>query len=331
MTLRELQTVFEQDAALLGDYQSMTKTELANGYCDMDDAIKADPDKADAYEVLKSAYFSATMLRYWYKIFEWKANSKSLQLEATDFVDWLVDSLNIAFVYRAWRYEFKAKVSLKERKFIDWEYDEKGNKIPNPYYWKVDPNAPDKIINKCCFSTRGREYQYHNKDKRRANVQLLSLDSMIDEEGDYAVQWTGCTTEPKHVMFSPTYNLVKAFLDRNELLESLIIDGIANGDSFREESYTKIAEIWDEEINGYVEQEVERKKEIFDDRKLVKHLSHLGEEYIRQFCITYDVAEDVGELLLKKLKKTNNQKLYKLIEKTKLEVQGDKALKNCVI
>lgn len=333
MTLRELQTIFEEDAkAILGDYQSMTKTELANGYCDADDAMKAEPDKAEYYDSLRGAYFSALMLRYWYKIFEWKENSKSLQLEATDFADWLADSLNIAFAYRVWRYEYKAKVSLKENgKFIGWELDKDGNKIPNPYYWKLDPNAPDKIINRCCFSTRGREYQYHNKDKRKANVQMLSLDSMIDDDGDYAVQWAGCVVEDKHIEMTPTYALVKALLGRNELLESLIIDGIANGDSFKEETYTQNVELWDEEAKEYVEREVEKRKEVFDERKLVKYLSHVSEDYIRQFCRTYDVEESVGDLLYKKLKKTNNQKLYKLIEKTRQEVQTNESLKRCLV
>ncbi len=172
-TIHTMQNNFKLDAEQLGNYEAMSKTELANGYCDADEA---------GDEVMKSAYFSALMLRYWYKIWAWQKESASLHLAPTDFVDWLVDSLIIAFTYRTWRYEYKPKVSLKNNgAFEGWELDENGNKIPNPYYYKVDPDAPDKIINRCCFSTRGREYQYHNKDKRSANVNTTSLDSLIDE------------------------------------------------------------------------------------------------------------------------------------------------------
>ena len=129
MNIQEMQKLFMQDAQKLGDYQLMSKTELANGYCDAEEAAvaaRAQGNEALAalYEDTRSQYYSALMLRYWYKIFEWAQNSSSLHLELTDFVDWLSDSLYVAFYYRLWRYEFEATV--KYGKFIDWKYDENG-------------------------------------------------------------------------------------------------------------------------------------------------------------------------------------------------------------
>ena len=207
-TIHTMQNNFKLDAEQLGNYEAMSKTELAIGFCDSD--VCGDV-------VMKSAYFCAFMLRYWYKIWAWQKESASLHLAPTDFVDWLVDSLIIAFTYRTWRYEYKPKVSLKNNgAFEGWELDENGNKIPNPYYYKVDPDAPDKIINRCCFSTRGREYQYHNKDMRKANVGTTSLDSLIDENGDYAVKWAGCVTYTSEVYDDVLGDYVEKEFEKNK-------------------------------------------------------------------------------------------------------------------
>ena len=333
MTIKEIQKIYQDEASFLGDYQSMSKTELANGYCDArhaswDAEARGDLVERDNQETIRSAYFAALMLRYWFKIWEWIKNSKSLRLEETDFIDWLADGLWVAFYYETWRYEYKATV--KDGKFVDWQYDENGEKIPNPYYWKIDENAPDKMINRCCASIRGKYYQYYNKDKRKAGVQTYSLDALIDEDGDYAVQWTGCMTEDNHIHNTSYYALVNAFYSKNELLEGLVIDGMVNGDSFKQETKTEITQVWDEEANEYVDEEVERTSSIFDPRKLVKHLSHLDQNYIYEFCHIYDLPISAGDLIYNKLKKTPNVKLYKLIEKVQLEVQNDESLKSLV-
>ena len=129
MDLRDIQAAFASDAARLGDYSLMTKTELANGYCDADEAAELAREANNESEVqrqesLRSSYYAALMLRYWHKIFEWMQNSASLHLESTDFIDWLSDSLYVAFYYRTWRYEFVAIV--QHGKFIDWSRDENG-------------------------------------------------------------------------------------------------------------------------------------------------------------------------------------------------------------
>src|SRR5574344_849456 len=107
MTVREIQKSFIESAVALGNYQLMTKTELANGYCDADEAAQRAKESGDAavfaeQEALRSSYFSALMLRYWYKIFEWQKNSSTLNLELSDYVDWLHDSLYVVSYYRTW-------------------------------------------------------------------------------------------------------------------------------------------------------------------------------------------------------------------------------------
>ena len=329
MTIWELQSAFRNNASILGDYQSMSKTDLANGYCDADEAaIEAktvgDIDKASKYEVLRSAYYSALMLRYWYKIFDWQRNSSTLNLYPSDFVDWLSDSLYVAFYYRAWRYEYEAIV--KEGRFVEYKLDENGNKIPNRYYYKVDPNAPDKIINRCCASMRGRVFQFYNKDKRKVDTQSYSLDAMVESEGDYAIKHAGAYTSDSSRYTDGAYVLIQTLLDRGENLEALIVDSIAYYDTYKQEKNVIVQKKIDEETGEEINHKYVSISNRFDPRKLVKHLNNIDEQFILSFCKTYNLSNSIGHKILDKLKSLTNVKLYKIIEKTLEEIRQSPAL-----
>ena len=324
MDIKEMQKLFQQDASGLGDYQLMSKTELANGYCDAEEAARqaraeGNEREAELQDQIRSQYYSALMLRYWYKIFEWAQNSASLNLEMTDFVDWLSDSLYVAFFYRTWRWEYEATV--RHGVFEDWKRDQEGNLFPNKYYWRVDPNAPDKIINRCCGSMRGRVYQYHNKDKRKAAVQTYSLDQMIEDAGDSAVEFSGCYVEAPSAAERGIYSLITELLHRDEGIEALIIDGIANYETYKTHKNTYFVKEIDEESGEEVETKYVQTSTSFDSRKLVKHLTHIYQDFMRQFCVNYSIPLDRGDDIYTKLKKLSNPKLYKYIEKTLIEIR----------
>lgn len=333
MDVKEMQKVFQKDAEGLGDYQLLSKTELANGYCDAEEAARqaiAEGNQAEAkkQEAIRSQYYSALMLRYWYKIFEWAQNSASLHLELVDFVDWLSDSLYVAFYYRTWRWEYEAIV--RHGIFEEWKRDKDGNLIPNKYYWRTDPNAPDKMINRCCGSMRGRVYQYHNKDKRKAGVQTYSLDQMIEDAGDSAVEFSGCYVDDPVKYERGVYTLVSEFLHKDEGIEALIIDGIANHDTYKVSKVTNYITEIDDETGDEVQSKYVQTTSTFDSRKLVKHLTHINQDFMRQFCVNYSISMAKGEDIYIKLKKLSNPKLYKYIEKTLIEVRQTPQLLECL-
>lgn len=334
MEIKEIQLNFQSDAEKLGDYQLMSKTELANGYCDAEEAARqaraeGNMFEADRYESIRSQYYSALMLRYWYKIFEWAQNSSSLHLELVDFVDWLSDSLYVAFYYRTWRWEYEAIV--RHGVFEGWKTDKDGNRIPNRYYWRVDPNAPDKIINRCCGSMRGRVYQYHNKDKRKAGVQTYSLDQMIEDAGDSALDFSGCYVDAYSDSMSGVHILVTELLNRDEGIEALIIDGIANYETYKKIKTTTYVKQLDEETGEECEVKYVENTSMFDSRKLVKHLTHINQDFMKRFCINYNISSIEGDSIYAKLKKLSNPKLYKYIEKTLIEVRQTPQLLDCII
>ena len=92
---------------------------------------------------------------------------------------------------------------------------------------------------------RGRVFQYHNKYKRKVNTQTYSLDTMIEDEGDYAAMFAGSYTNDELVKYQDdAYSLVHTLLMRGESLEALIIESIAYYDAFKEEkSYQGINRI----------------------------------------------------------------------------------------
>ena len=326
MDIKDIQRSFAAEASRLGDYALMSKTELANGYCDADEAARALRDSEDVaalaeQEELRNAYYAALMLRYWHKIFEWAHNSASLHLELTDFIDWLSDSLYVAFYYRTWRYQYQAIVQHGE--FIDWSRDENGDLIPNKYWYQSDPNAPDKIINRCCGSMRGRVYQFYNKDKRKADVTAGSLDQMVEDVGDSATALSGCYEEAPSV--DNVSYLISALLGRGNDIEALIIDGIAHHDAFKIHK-EQIEHTIPTEFGDVVTKTEVKKSQVFDARKLVKHLSHINPQFMKYFCDRYAVEVARGDEIYSKLQSLSNPKLYKYIQKTLLQIKENPKL-----
>lgn len=333
MTLRDMQLSFIQCAQGLGDYQAMSKLELANGYCKADE---------EGDEQKRSQYWAALLLRYWYKIYEWIKNSASCQLQQEDFFSWLHDSLYDAFYYRSWWWEYEAVV--RQGKFIEWKLDENGNKIPNEHYYKVDPSAADKSINYFCSARRGKEYQALNKQKRKSNVLRYSLDAAQEENGDYILEQCGAVEQSKH--HDGVKELVSNFVKRGRLIEALIVDGIAYQDSFKETEKshyeTTVEEVLDEstgevqidEETGQpltieIKEKVTDYDSVFDERRLVRHLNCVDDDFMeRYFNQRYEIPEEVSKEILEKLKKLNNARLYNYIRKTIINLQKSPELLN---
>lgn len=296
------------------DYTQLTKQELANKYCEAED---------NNDELIKNATWAALLLKYWYNIYKWIQNSKSLNLEAIDFFDWLNDSLKDAFYYRSWFYEYQAVV--RKGKFIEWKLDDKGHKIINEHYYKLDANAADRSINYFIAAKRGKEYQYSNKEKRKLNVKVSSLDTNLDENGDCVLDYYNLTEEIE--VENAASILVKYFLSKNKQIEALIIDAIANFDSFKQIK----------EVNTYInsneeETEYNNYSYEFNKRKVIKHLNSIDNDFIQSyFCKEYNISDLQGKGILKDLKKLNNIKLYKCLDNTLDQIRLNNKLKNIIL
>lgn len=314
--LEELRQAYIREAKSIPEVNLLNKTELFNNYCDADES---------GDQIKRSQYWAAIMVRYWYKIPGWIVTSKSLNLQPEDFVSWLEDCLNDTLYYRSWRYEYNAIV--KNGKFIAWKLDSNGEKVPNEHYWKIDPNAPDKSMNYFCSAKRGKMYQYANKDIRKNNGQSLSIESVVDDSGK-TIDFLG---EYSPVEKSGAQELVELFLQSNKPIEALIIDGVAYQDAFK----TNKVKSYNLELDSQGKLTNKRymsETETFDLRKLVKHLSSIDEDFIKDyFCQTYLLSEEEGDAILLKASTITNPKWYKYIQKTLLEIKGNKKLLSCLL
>lgn len=179
-------------AKCLGDYQSMTCDELANGYCkarDEEDSLK------------DSQYLAALVLRFWYTIDKMYQKSPVNGVDHEECYCWLVESINYACKYRKWQ--------------------DPANKV----------NA-QQCINQCIETIRLQHYYEFNLDKHKANFNTASLDAPYggDEEngslGETVVGEDGNTYQSK----ADVERTVQVFVDRKKIVEAIVIDTIAFND-----------------------------------------------------------------------------------------------------
>lgn len=257
---------FYMSASRLGDFQSMSKTELANGYCDADDANDT---------VKRDQYYSALMLRYWFKVFDFAEKSDFARLELEDFVSWLSESLDIGLKYRRWR------------------------DPSNPL--SKDPNAPDKVFNRCFFSTRRRWYAHFNKNKRKINYLADSIDRQVDtfdDAADIVIQ----NTEDVGVQDAGV-SIVEALVRGGKVVQALIIDAIAHQDTFNYNA--------------------KKRDYLFSPSKVVEHLNTIDSRYINYFNSTYGVDKNELAKIAVKLSKTPKKELKNYIERTFKNIKSD--------
>lgn len=153
-----------------------------------------------------------------------------------------------------------------------WE-DEKSNLYE-------DKNAPDKAINRCIKTTWINAYVASMRDKRLCNtnnLHLESLDAPVIDAIEYA-----CTdkidTKDDDVMLS---NLVHTLYTSGDYLGAFCADLIVHGNVFARD-------------NGM---------SVFSDKKLIKYLHHITDNYIRVFSedynLPYDKVKKASEYIVK--------------------------------
>ena len=255
--INDSKRMFEAAAERIDGWQTMDKNVLANKYIENENN-----------EILRESYFAALMLRYWYNIYKYYKTSRSSRLDLEDFVDWLAESIMRAFKYRAWTIP--------------------GNKLYG------DPNGPDKVINRCIFSTRNKYYQYYNMDKRKANYISTSLDSAFED-----TKFELPDIQDEEYEQETTRELIQGFINNYRLDIALVMDCIITFDC-------------ELEVDG---------KLTFSLVKLVKNIKDLDDNYIDHFTKEYDVQREMIESVVNKIKRTSSVEMPAIIRKTLSEIK----------
>ena len=266
---------------LVKPYEQYSIDELADAYCD---AV----DNGD--EALKNIYISALILRFWYTIDKmYKANTVAPSLEYEDFFWWLYEAIEYACKYRGWRDTTK------------------------------NLNA-QQCINKCIDTIKLQKYYDLRLDKRKVVNHTCSMDAPIGGDGDDASKTIGDMLEAEgecddHSADDIVY-LVQSYIDRNKIIEAILIDNIVNNDAQKHFKKTVKTTTADGETIRYTEHSSE-----FWPYRLIQIVSKLPDTYKSYFLEKYNISEEKLTAILDVIDRANNQKLYRYLDKTLAELR----------
>lgn len=270
-----------QARKLAKPYEQYSIDELADAYCEAVDTKN---------DVLKDVYISALILRFWYTIDKmYRSNSVAPSLEYEDFFWWLYEAIEYACKYRGWQDPTK------------------------------NLNA-QQCINKCIDTIKLQKYYDMRLDKRKVMNCCCSMDSPIGGEGDEAGKTIAETLEAEeYVDDHSTDNvvfLVQSYINRNKILEAILIDNIAFND---------VQKYYKETIKGKNSAGEDIKYTSYSSEfwpyRLVQIVSKLPASYKSYFMNRYKISEDKLNAVLETVDKANNQKLYRYLEKTLAELR----------
>lgn len=261
-------------------YEEYKIDELATLYCRAVDTNN---------EWGKSAYISALILRFWYIINKMYLANPTLGYSREDFLDVLLDG-----IYKACEPRYRA-----------WMNPEK------------NVNA-QQCINMCIATKLRERYYFANLDKHRANQNVMSLDSPLDNDiGDTTPLIDKLATTDNISYCSESLDIVQEYINQNKIVEAIILDTIAFTDSFKHNK-TTIKEITEQdEVQKYIKYDSE-----FWPYKVVQNVSKLPADYAVHFTKRYNIAANKLSVALEAIRKASNQKLYKYLDKTLADVRA---------
>ena len=270
-----------QARKLLKPYEQYSIDELANAYCEAVDTND---------EALKDIYISALILRFWYTIDKmYKANTVAPSLEHEDFFWWLYEAIEYACKYRGWK-----------------DPDKKLN--------------AQQCINKCIDTIKLQKYYDLRLDKRKVVNHTCSMDAPLGGDGDDASKTIGDMLEAEgecddHSADDIVY-LVQSYIDRNKIIEAILIDNIVNNDAQKHFKKTVKTTTADGETIRYTEHSSE-----FWPYRLIQIVSKLPDTYKSYFLEKYNISEEKLTAILDVIDRANNQKLYRYLDNTLAELR----------
>lgn len=266
---------------LMKPYEQYSIDELADAYCDAVDAGNT---------TLKDIYISALILRFWYTIDKmYRANTVAPSLDHEDFFWWLYEAIEYACKYRGWR----------------------------------DPNKKvnaQQCINKCIETIKLQKYYDMRLDKRKVMNHCCSMETPLGSDSDDAGKTIGDMLEAEEYVDDHSGEdatmLVQSYINRNKIIEAILIDNIAFNDVQKHFKKTIKTQNIDGELIKYVEHSSE-----FWPYRLIQIVSKLSTTYKEYFMKRYNISEEKLTAVLDIIGRANNQKLYRYLDKTLAELR----------
>lgn len=235
------------------DYEHTPVNKLANAYCDATD---------NGDEGGRNAYLSALILRFWYQVGKTAQGNQTLGVTREDAASWLSGAIMDAC-------DPKARV---------WRRP--GSKV----------GAQQAIFQ--VFNTRYKAAAYYdsNLKKNQGKAFMASLDYRPDEDGSTLLEMQTDNSDASPDSIGKATYLIQEFIDRDEVVEAVILDSIVQNDVFSHEKRT-FSET-DEDGNKVRRSESYSQ---FSQPRLLKELKSLNEAKQAAFRETYDVPEGAAK------------------------------------
>jgi hypothetical protein len=261
-------------------YEQYSIDELADAYCDAVD---------NSNETMKDVYISALVLRFWYAIDKmYKANTVAPSLEHEDFFWWLYEAIEYACKYRGWR-DTEKKLNAQQ------------------------------CINKCIETIKLQKYYNLRLDKNKTVNFTVSMDAPIGGDGDDAAKTIADMLEAEESWDDHSKDdvilLVQNYINRNKIIEAILIDNIAFNDVQR--YYKRTVKTDSVKYTEYSSE--------FWPYRLIQIVSKLSPSYKWEFLSKYKISEEKLDAVLAAVDKATNQKLYKYLRLTLEELRASYA------
>lgn len=190
----------------------------------------------------------------------------------------------------------------------------------------LDPDkkiTADQAIKRCIETVRLQHHYESNLDKHKANYNTLNLD---DTNEDGSTSFAEQLVDENHgdpaesVMNDAARSIIQSYIDRDKLMEAVILDVMAFNDSDREVRKTTTVTLDD----GTSKKVTEKSRE-FGQFKCVKLLHNLPENYEQYFVRNYAVQPTRLNVVVQKMRSVPNHQLYRYLRKTISTAQVDLA------
>ena len=306
-------------ASLVGDYmdyEKFPKNEnlIANKYLI---AFKEND------EIGKNGYIAMLMLRHWKDINKLYIKCKSVGNDLTvyDFSTIIYERIIYALNYQSWNRE-KIDVNL-----LNKTCSTNTKEIP------ADKKLPcaQACINMSISTEIKNQFYFSNLDTNKANSLTLSLDKPLNLDADDMEMTLGSIIADSNSakLFNPVDTVVQMYLNKNKLMEAVIIDVIANGDTTVQTSESKKEQQVIVNKDNHLEvSEVKIKNNYreFSRRTTVKLLKNLPENYDKIFAIKFKIAYEKICKILNKIRKAKRPTLYEYVDSTITDLRNQSEL-----
>ena len=267
---------FKTMASRIKNQESLTITELADGYCEATDQNKSN---------LANEYFSALVVRFWGKIQKaYTKNKAALRVSKEDCYDWVISSIMMAC--------------------------DKSARI-----WQKNTNINAQQAINQVFSTRFEKMAYYESNllKNKGAHVTCSLDEPIGSQDDDKGHTIGdliADDTNKIEKEGDVTGFIQSLLDKDKVVEAIIFDNIADPDKdvFKYKKKTIKTTNADGEKVKYIKHTSE-----FWEFKLIKELNELDGNYKNYFLTKYKVSTGAVNAALDVLARANNQKKYRML------------------